>query len=306
MDARPWENRIFDSSSVSKQVIDSQSGKQVIDNQSGKSVDKAITADTKELESGTKQQNAYTRRKKPIPHSGSLRKSDTWSSIQGLHPSPHAGPGMPNGNGIVNNPPNVLRTSSHGHITPSPSSYKQLSSPVSPQNIVRQEDSEEVGSVTSTTARSTSNVPIANPQFGTRYSNSGPIRDGTIRDDESMASSTIVPSYMQATQSVRNKSTQTSKINARSRSQPKQRPATPDKDAAKKRLSYIPDKLATGPLVRPLKPGTQAQRSPTGTGFAGMSREKWPAVSSHATNDSSSLVDEQVLTNGHPEAGQWP
>ncbi|KAL2633363.1 hypothetical protein R1flu_004842 [Riccia fluitans] len=73
-------------------------------------------------------------------------------------------------------------------------------------------------SVASTTNRSTGSVN-SGKRFGTR--NNLANNSGSIRDDESMASSPAVPNYMQITQSARLKS--------RSHSTPKQRPGMPEK-----------------------------------------------------------------------------
>ncbi|CAM6037482.1 unnamed protein product, partial [Sphagnum compactum] len=137
----------------------------------------------------------------------------------------------------------------------------------------------ETGSTISTTARSTPSMPIGNPRFGTRYSKSG-----SVRDDESLASSPAVPNYMQATQSARNK--------ARSHSTPKQRPGTPEKDGwstAKKRLSFpISEDLisSSGPVMRPFKPSAYAQHSPSIKGAPGPIRTDRSSVSSLGGNNS--------------------
>ncbi|CAM6009671.1 unnamed protein product [Sphagnum balticum] len=193
MAARPWENRVFDNNSASK--------------------DKKLPAKQKNL----------------VPHSRPVQ-SESWTPSQGLQIVPHSSSVLSKGNSRSHSHQSsiaVHRTTSQGALqSPAPSSFKSVR-PASPRSRVRKEEPEEDGSTISTTARSTPSMPIGNPQFGTRYSMSG-----SIRDDESLASSPAVPNYMQATQSARNK--------ARSHSTPKQRPGTPEKDgwsSAKKRLS---------------------------------------------------------------------
>ncbi|CAK9229690.1 unnamed protein product, partial [Sphagnum troendelagicum] len=142
------------------------------------------------------------------------------ASKDGMHFVPHTSSGLSNGNSRSHSHQSsvaVHHTTSKGALqSPAPSSFKSVR-PASPRSRVRREDPEEAGSAISTTTRSTPSMPIANPRFGTRYSTAG-----SIRDDESLASSPAVPNYMQATQSARNK--------ARSHSTPKQRPGTPEKD----------------------------------------------------------------------------
>ncbi|CAM6022661.1 unnamed protein product [Sphagnum balticum] len=183
MAARPWENRIFDNNSASKD------------------------------------KNSLAKQKNLVAHSGPVR-SESWAPNQAMHIVPHTSSGLSNGNSRSHSHQSsvaVHRTTSKGALqSPAPSSFKSVR-PASPRSRVRREDPEEAGSAISTTTRSTPSMPIANPRFGTRYSTAG-----SIRDDESLASSPAVPNYMQATQSARNK--------ARSHSTPKQRPGTPEKD----------------------------------------------------------------------------
>ena len=266
MAARPWENRVFDTTSVSKDVFDSYSVKSADnDHYTPK---KAAGAGEPRL---SKQSSSHQNGQAP-PNSTTLQIGPTSLRIENNHsanhdPRPNGGPAMsaPHGNGHghahshYNSPSTMKRTSSQGapNFHPPvtlPSAYK-TSTPVlirsaSPRSSIRREDIEEGGSTVSTTARSM----VSGPRYGTRSVIS--------RDDESLASSPSVPNYMQATQSA--------KAKVRSHSTPKQRPGTPEKDtswAPKKRLSLpIAENLinSSGPIVlRPFRPTPYAQRSPS-------------------------------------------
>jgi hypothetical protein len=284
MAARPWENRIFDNNSASKDVFDGYSVK---------STDGNFATPVGESDHEPKQKNSLAKQKNLVAHSGPVR-SESWAPNQGMHFVPHTSSGLSNGNSRSHSHQSsvaVHRTTSKGASqSPAPSSFKSVR-PASPRSRVRREDPEEAGSAISTTTRSTPSMPIANPRFGTRYSTAG-----SIRDDESLASSPAVPNYMQATQSARNK--------ARSHSTPKQRPGTPEKDGwstAKKRLSFpISEDLISscGPTMRPFKPTAYPQHSPSFKGAPGPIRTDRSSVSSLGGNDSN-LGDETPSSNGH-------
>ncbi len=284
MAARPWENRVFDNNSASKDVFDGYSYK---------SVDGNVASPVEASEYEPKQKKLPAKQKNLVPHSRPVR-SESWTPSQGLQIVPHSSSVLSKGNSRSHSHQSsiaVHRTTSQGALqSPAPSSFKSVR-PASPRSRVRKEEPEEDGSTISTTARSTPSMPIGNPQFGTRYSMAG-----SIRDDESLASSPAVPNYMQATQSARNK--------ARSHSTPKQRPGTPEKDgwsSAKKRLSFpISEDLisSSGPMMRPFKPTAYPQRSPSIKGAPGPIRMDRSSVSSLGGNDSN-LGDETPSSNGH-------
>ncbi|XP_024391156.1 protein IQ-DOMAIN 18 isoform X1 [Physcomitrium patens] len=255
MAARPWENRVFDTTSVSKDVFDSYSVK---------SADHHDYMPRKHADNGPRLNKLQTshKTKAPPPVQTTSSRTEMYSMN---HLDPHNGPAMSDsyGNGHIHHSPSTMqRTSSQGNfhppITP-PSAY--ISTPVrvrsaSPRTSVRREDIEEGGStISATTARSMA----SGPRYGNRYSNAGSVMS---RDDKSLASSPSVPNYMQATQSA--------KAKVRSHSTPKQRPRTPEKDnawATKKRLSLpISENMVptSGPIIlRPFRPTPYAQRSPS-------------------------------------------
>ncbi|KAH8957711.1 hypothetical protein BDL97_07G106200 [Sphagnum fallax] len=255
MAARPWENRVFDTNSASKVVFDGCSVK---------NADGTFVAHVGESECGPKQKNSLAKQKKLVPHSGLIR-SESWTPNQGLHIVPHSSSILSNENSRSHGHQSSVAlhcTTSQGALQALvPSSLKSVR-PASPCSRVRRDGPEEDGSAISTTARSTPSMTIGNPRFGTHYSTGG-----SIRDDESLASSPAVPNYMQATQSARNK--------VRSHSTPKQRPGLSEKDGwstAKKRLSFpISEDLisSSGPLMRPFKPTAYPQHGASIKGAPG-------------------------------------
>jgi hypothetical protein len=132
-------------------------------------------------------------------------------------------------------PPPQTRTS--GELANGPRSRQSRAA--SPRSRCSDDVSEGSASAAASAARSTTSI-LTDPQVGTRYSNSGPVRNGAIVDTE-VKSPPVVKGHLQATQSVKNK--------ARSASQPRSRPAagafkTP---ATMKRLSYA--KAEHGPAA---------------------------------------------------------
>jgi hypothetical protein len=249
MAARPWENRIFDNTnSVSKDVFDGYSVK-----------DADVSAMPKTRRDGdprlTKQHSSCNKQRS---QHGPVRSESYTSNGPSISASHYNG-GSHSHSHL--SPSTMQRTTSQGALRGSPATppSNHKSTPVlirsaSPRNSIRREELEEGGSTVSTTARST---PSGLQRFGTRYSHAG-----SIRDDDSLASSPSVPNYMQATHSARAK--------VRSHSTPKQRPGTPEKEgsygSAKKRLSFpISEHLISnsGPMMRPFRPAGYPQRSPS-------------------------------------------
>lgn len=274
MAARPWENRLFDTpNSVSKELFDGYPAKSTVD-----AVPKSRREGDPRL---TKQHSSCNKQR---PHPGASRSESYTSNGPSMSaPNHHHGGSHGHGHTHQISPSTMQRTSSQGALRRSPATppSKPQSTPVllrsaSPRHSVRREDFEDAGSTVSTTARST---PSGLQRFGTRYSHAG-----SIRDDDSLASSPAVPNYMQATHSARAK--------VRSHSTPKQRPGTPEKDglygSAKKRLSFpISEHLISnsGPVMRPFRPAGYPQRSPSLKGI----RSDQRSVSTLGGNDSQSL-----------------
>jgi hypothetical protein len=180
-------------------------------------------------------------------------------------------------------------------LTPPVSSHESLQPhPVrsaSPRRAPKRDD-EEV-STASTTGRS---APSINHRFGTRYT-MGPSVATSIRDDESLASSPSLPSYMQATQSARAK--------VRSHSTPKSRPGTPEKDLtpAKKRLSFPTCELPFNTSgTKSQKPTYYSVRSPTLKGLPGPKNVDRFTISQKIRDRESHrddfMGDLQLLANG--------
>lgn len=245
MAARPWENRVFDTTSVSKDVFDSYS----------------VKSDTHE----TYIPKLPTTDHATIPNQTRLHKPS--SSFQAQANVAAIRTDQNNTNQESSRPPAAMsshytmkRTVSLGApVTPAttpPSAYK-LSAPIlirtaSPRSSLRREDIEEGGSTVSAKSMA------SRYNGGIRYSNAGSVMS---RDDESLASSPSVPNYMQATQSA--------KAKVRSHSTPKQRPGTPEKEITsswKKSLSMPVDENASSGndiILRPFRPSPYAQRSPS-------------------------------------------
>lgn len=262
MAARPWENRVFDTTSVSKDVFESYSVKSdshEFNHEFNVIVERPTQAATTDA-IATQLQQQQPRLTKPS------------SSYQSPAPAPARAPPVARAQAPASAPPAALRTdqtgaattaTSHytahrttsqggGPVTP-PSTYK-LSTPVllrsaSPRSI-RRDDIEEVSTVSAKSMASRHNAA--------RHSNAGSAKS---RDDESLASSPSVPNYMQATQSA--------KAKVRSHSMPKLRPGTPEKDSSSwtKRMSmHVGENTLSSehPLVlRPFRPSPYAQRSPS-------------------------------------------
>lgn len=234
MAARPWENRVFDSTSVSKDVFDGYSVR---------SPDMDQTAQEKQPAHGDPRLN----NKQASYRNQSVAPPQTRMSLR-ISPESYSRNGTtPYANGQYRTPSPMQRTSAP--ITP-PSAYKTVIRSASPRaSIIRREDIEEAGS----------QVSKATTRYGTRQSHAGSVRS---RDDESLASSPSVPNYMQATQSA--------KAKVRSHSTPKQRPGTPEKEhawASKRRFS-LPISHEnmigiSGPVVQQRPSRYAAQRSPS-------------------------------------------
>lgn len=219
--ARPWERRIFENNSALKDGVDGHVSR---------SVDRSGTRNVRDTSSDPKHQTANGRRASVgVTGSQQVRASGEYTSN-----------GQAKGHAVNGNGSTGVRSSQvlNGQAG-SGAGYRQsrTTSPRSRCGSDQQEEVEESGSVASgsTTARMTTSI-LTDPQFGTRYSNSGPVRNGVIVDTE-VKTPTVMPGHLQATQSAKNK--------ARALSQPRQRPGgsgggssafkTP---ATMKRLSY--------------------------------------------------------------------
>lgn len=250
MAARPWENRIFDNTaSFSKDVFDSYSVKS-----------SDVNPVPKRREGDPRLTKQHSSCNKQRVQNGAARSESYNSHGPSMSASHHNGGSHSHSHSYLS-PRTMQRTTSQGALRGSPATppSNHKSTPVlirsaSPRNSIRREDIEEGGSTVSTTAKST---PSGLQRFGTRYSHAG-----SIRDDDSLASSPSVPNYMQPTHSARAK--------VRSHSTPKQRPGTPEKEgsygSAKKRLSFpISEHLISnsGPVMRPFRPAGYPQRSPS-------------------------------------------
>lgn len=249
MAARPWENRVFDTTSVSKDVFDSYSVKS--DTHEPSYIPKPPATDPA-----------------TIPSQPRLHKPSSSFQAQANVAAIRTDQNNNTTNHESSRPPAAMpshytmkRTVSLGApVTPAttpPSAYK-LSAPMlirtaSPRSSLRREDIEEGGSTVSAKSMA------SRYNGGIRYSNAGSVMS---RDDESLASSPSVPNYMQATQSA--------KAKVRSHSTPKQRPGTPEKEIPsswKKRLSMPVDENVSSSgndiILRPFRPSPYAQRSPS-------------------------------------------
>lgn len=228
--ARPWESRIFETPSAFKDIHDGQVSK---------SVD--VNATRKDP-------------KRTTPKPGAPQVRASCGDLVNTHLKAHSG---------------ALRTSqvlnSHGMPIKSKS---RAASPRSRGSSDRHDDLEESGSEISGTGRTTTNI-LTDPKYGTRYSNTGPVRNGVIVDTEAK-SPPIVAGHLQQTLSVKNK--------ARARSQPKARPTPPGAlktPATMKRLTYPKAEESrnlkfSGQLdPRPLKTSTTPTRPLSGVLLSG-------------------------------------
>ncbi|KAG0601512.1 hypothetical protein M758_11G117600 [Ceratodon purpureus] len=226
--ARPWESRIFDNQSAVKDVGDGQVSK---------SLDVSSTRNAEDTSGDPKQQSGATGRRASLAVTPTPQARASGEFVN-AHMRTHGSGGGPR---------------------------SRQSRAASPRSRCGSDDAEDSGSVAgsasaSGTGRSTTSI-LTDPQFGTRYSNSGPVRNGVIVDTE-VKSPPVVAGHLQVTQSVKNK--------ARSASQPRTRPGGSGAGAFKtpatmKRLSYAKSEHGNGSvhaLVTTPSVGKQAEDGP--------------------------------------------